>query len=89
MSLGRHNDGQFDLISDFEATGLAKPAEKQRVPRKTIADKMIDEMYKKVAEAEKVQSEKKKVTNSVSIKGLIDEIHALKPEDNIENKDKE
>lgn len=89
MSLGRHNDGQFDLISDFEASGMAKPIEKQRAPRKTIADKMIDEMYQKVAEAEKIQRERKKVTNSVSIKGIIDEIHSLKPEDNIDNKDKE
>lgn len=89
MSVRRHSDGQFDLISDFEASGMAKPVEKQRAPRKTIADKMIDEMYQKVAEAEKLQSEKKKITNSVSIKGLIDEIHALKPEDSIENKDKE
>lgn len=89
MSVRRHNDGQFDLISDFEASGMAKPIEKQRAPRKTIADKMIDEMYQKVAEAEKIQRERKKVTNSVSIKGLMDEIHALKPEDNIDNKDKE
>ncbi len=87
--LNQYGGGQFDLIKDFEKAGMPKPAEKTKVPRKTVADRMIADMYRKIDEAKELEKEKKTVT-MVSIKGIMDEIKAMGEEDkNKENKNNE
>ncbi|MFA5131361.1 MAG: hypothetical protein WC467_02945 [Patescibacteria group bacterium] len=84
MSFNKMPDYQSDLIKDFEASGMAKPLEKEKTPRKTVADHMIAELYKKIEIAEKEALANKHTVNMVSIKGLRDEIKALEEKESSE-----
>lgn len=74
--LNQYGGGQFNLIKDLEAAGLPKKEEKLKAPR-TVADRMIADMYRKVDEAKKLELQKKDPVSMVSIKGIMDEIKAL------------
>lgn len=89
--LNQYGGGQFNLIKDLEAAGLPKKEEKLKAPR-TVADRMIADMYRKVDEAKKLELSKKAPVSMVSIKGIRDEIKALSEAENdndSENKNNE
>ena len=89
MSFKQMPDAQFDLIKDFEKTGMAKPVEKEKAPRKTVVDHMIAELYKKIEIAEKEAVANKRTVNMISIKCIRDEIKALEEKEENEKNNNE